>query len=162
MAFNHKKSITLRITKAARAQRSFSAKRLSKLGLHPGQETVLKALNKEDGQTMGDLATELGVRPPTVTKMINRLTAQGYVERRSSKTDGRQSHVYLSASGIALLSEVDKAWKSLDRASLKNIDDKDRKRLAKLLKQIEQNLRTDLKADPDDTDDDPDDDLAPL
>lgn len=159
MAFNHKKSITLRITKAARAQRSFSAKKLGKLGLHPGQETVLKALNKQDGQTMGDLATELGVRPPTVTKMINRLTAQGYVERRPSKTDGRQSHVFLSASGIALLSEVDKAWKSLDRASLKNIDDKDRKRLTKLLKQIEQNLRTDLKVDPDDTDDELDDDL---
>lgn len=159
MAFNHKKSITLRITKAARAQRSFSAKKLGKLGLHPGQETVLKALNKQDGQTMGDLATELGVRPPTVTKMINRLTAQGYVERRPSKTDGRQSHVFLSASGIALLSEVDKAWKSLDRASLKNIDDKDRKRLTKLLKQIEQNLRTDLKVNPDDTDDDLDDDL---
>jgi DNA-binding MarR family transcriptional regulator len=154
MAFNHKKSITLRITKAARAQRSFSAKKLGKLGLHPGQETVLKALNKEDGQTMGSLAAELGVRPPTVTKMINRLTSQGYVERRASETDGRQSHVYLSASGIALLNEVDKAWKSLDRASLKNIDDKDRKRLGKLLKQIEQNLRSDLKEDPDDLDDD--------
>ncbi len=159
MAFNHKKSITLRITKAARAQRIFSAKKLGKLGLHPGQETVLKALNKEDGQTMGSLASELGVRPPTVTKMINRLTSQGYVERRPSETDGRQSHVHLSASGIALLSEVDKAWKSLDRASLKNIDDKDRKRLAKLLKQIEQNLRTDLKVDPDDIDDDIEDDL---
>lgn len=159
MAFNHKKSISLRITKAARAQRSFSAAKLARLGLHPGQETVLKALNREDGQTMGNLATELGVRPPTVTKMINRLTSQGYVERRPSDTDGRQSHVYLSASGIALLGEVDKAWKALDRASLKNIDDKDRKRLNKLLKQIESNLRADQTVDPDDLADDIEDDI---
>ena len=159
MAFNHKKSITLRITKAARAQRSFSARKLAKLGLHPGQEAVLKSLNREDGQTMGKLATELGVRPPTVTKMINRLTTQGHVERRPSATDGRQSHVYLSTSGLALLSEVDKAWKALDRASLKNIDDKDRKRLNKLLKQIESNLRTDQVAEPDDLEDDIEDEI---
>lgn len=140
MAFNHKKSISLRITQAARAQRTYSAKLLSEIGLHPGQETVLKSLNKEDGQSMSKLACELGVRPPTVTKMINRLSAQGYVERRASKTDGRQSHVYLSAAGIGLLSEIDKAWKALEKASLNGIEDKDRKLMRKLLKQIEQNL----------------------
>ncbi|MFK8034518.1 MAG: MarR family winged helix-turn-helix transcriptional regulator [Hyphomicrobiales bacterium] len=145
MAFNHKKSISLRITQAARAQRTYSAKLLSEIGLHPGQETVLKSLNKEDGQSMSKLAVELGVRPPTVTKMINRLSAQGYVERRASKTDGRQSHVYLSAVGIGLLSEIDKAWKALEKASLKGIEDKDHKLMRKLLKQIEQNLNVNSK-----------------
>lgn len=140
MAFNHKKSISLRVTQAARAQRTYSAKLLAGIGLHPGQETVLKSLNKEDGQSMSKLACELGVRPPTVTKMINRLSAQGYVERRASKTDGRQSHVYLSAAGIGLLSEIDKAWKALEKASLNGIEDKDRKLMRKLLKKIEQNL----------------------
>lgn len=148
MAFNHKKSISLRVTQAARAQRTYSAKLLSQVGLHPGQETVLKSLNKEDGQSMSQLAGELGVRPPTVTKMINRLSAQGYVERRASKTDGRQSHVYLSAAGIGLLGEIDKAWKTLERESLKGIDDKDRKMIRKLLKKIEQNLNGSAKTDP--------------
>lgn len=148
MAFNHKKSISLRVTQAARAQRTYSAKLLSQVGLHPGQETVLKSLNKEDGQSMSQLAGELGVRPPTVTKMINRLSAQGYVERRASKTDGRQSHVYLSAAGIGLLGEIDKAWKTLEKESLKGIDDKDRKMIRKLLKQIEQNLNGSAKTDP--------------
>ena len=149
MAFNHKKSISLRITQAARAQRTYSAKLLAEIGLHPGQEAVLKSLNKEDGQSMSRLAIELGVRPPTVTKMINRLSAQGYVERRASNTDGRQSHVYLSAAGIGLLSEIDKAWKKLEKTSLKGIEDKDRKFMRKLLKQIEQNLSvksTDISA----------------
>ncbi|MEP0518840.1 MAG: MarR family winged helix-turn-helix transcriptional regulator [Hyphomicrobiales bacterium] len=152
MAFNHKKSISLRITQAARAQRTYSAKLLSEIGLHPGQETVLKSLNKEDGQSMSELASELGVRPPTVTKMINRLSAQGYVERRASKTDGRQSHVYLSAAGIALLSDIDKAWKSLEKASMKGIEDKDRKMIRKLLKQIERNLNAGPLDDMDDND----------
>lgn len=147
MAFNHKKSISLRVTQAARAQRTYSAKLLSQVGLHPGQETVLKSLNKQDGQSMSQLASELGVRPPTVTKMINRLSAQGYVERRASKTDGRQSHVYLSAAGIGLLGEIDKAWKTLEKESLKGIDDKDRKMIRKLLKQIEQNLNGSAKTD---------------
>lgn len=101
---------------------------------------------------MSQLASELGVRPPTVTKMINRLSAQGYVERRASKTDGRQSHVHLSAAGIGLLSEIDKAWKSLEKASLKGIDDKDRKMMRKLLKQIEQNLNANARDESDDSD----------
>lgn len=147
MAFNHKKSISLRVTQAARSQRTYSAKLLSQIGLHPGQETVLKSLNKEDGQSMSQLACELGVRPPTVTKMINRLSAQGYVERRASKTDGRQSHVFLSAAGIGLLSEIDKAWKALENASMKGIEDKDRKLMRKLLKQIEKNLNVNFSED---------------
>lgn len=155
MAFNHKKSVSLRVTQTARAQRTYSAKLLSEIGLHPGQETVLKSLNKEDGQSMSQLAAELGVRPPTVTKMINRLSAQGYVERRASKTDGRQSHVHLSAAGIALLNEVDKAWKALEKASLKGIADKDRKLMRKLLKQVEKNLSSGVavSSDEDPTDD---------
>ncbi|MBL4647075.1 MAG: MarR family transcriptional regulator [Rhizobiales bacterium] len=145
MAFNHKKSISLTLTRTARMQRSYSAKLLSKLGLHPGQEAVLKALNANDGQTMSQLAKELGVRPPTITKMISRLEAQGYVERRASKSDGRQAYAHLSASGIALLNEVDRAWKSLEKAALQGIDDKDQKRLRKLLKKIESNLNSDAE-----------------
>ncbi len=140
MAFNHKKSISLTLTRTARMQRSYSARLLNELGLHPGQEAVPKALNASDGQTMSQLAQELGVRPPTITKMISRLEAQGYVERRASKSDGRQAFAHLSAPGIALLNEVDRTWKKLEKAALQGIDPKEQKRLRKLLRKIESNL----------------------
>ena len=48
---------------------------------------------------MSDLAATLGVQPPTVTKMISRLAAQDYVERRASTGDGRQALVFLTERG---------------------------------------------------------------
>ena len=54
------------------------------------------ALNQEDGQTPGQLAARLGVRPPTITKTINRLQAQGFLDKRASDTDARQAHIFLT------------------------------------------------------------------
>eukprot|EP01037_Dinobryon_pediforme_P037064 gene37064-44339_t len=77
MVFNYRKSITYRLAQAAKAHRSRSGAHLARIGLHPGQESVLKALADLDGQTMSQLAQILAVQPPTVTKMITRLAAQG-------------------------------------------------------------------------------------
>ena len=66
------------------------------IGLHAGQDALLKALSETDGQTMGDLAAALGVRPPTVTKMVNRLAAEGYVERHASDTDATPNNATAS------------------------------------------------------------------
>lgn len=140
MAFDPNKSVSLRIVQTARAQRTEMARRLIELGLHPGQDLLLKALNAQDGQTMSQLASALGVKPPTVTKMITRLSAQGYVERKSSETDGRQTHVHLSAAGIALLNEIDHVSRALEKTMLNGIEEKERKKLRKTLKQIEKNL----------------------
>ena len=89
---------------------------------------------------MSDLAATLGVQPPTVTKMISRLAAQDYVERRASTGDGRQAEVFLTERGRRAIATIDKVWKRIEKAALADIDDKDRKRLRKLLRQVERNL----------------------
>ncbi|MGX1307851.1 DNA-binding MarR family transcriptional regulator [Amorphus suaedae] len=140
MSFSYRKTATFRLAQAAKAQRARSGGHLSRIGLHPGQEFLLKALSETDGQTMSELATVLGVQPPTVTKMISRLASHGLVERQSSASDGRLSRVFLTDEGRARISDVDKAWKRLEKEALAGLDDKDRKRLRKLLRTIEKNL----------------------
>lgn len=140
MAFNHRKTITFRLAQTARAARGRSGGHLVRIGLHPGQESVLKALAEQDGLSMSQLAQTLSVQPPTVTKMVSRLAAQGYVERRASKGDGRQAHVFLTDQGRDTIADVDRGWKRLEKEALVGIDDKDVKRLRKLLRQIERNL----------------------
>ncbi len=90
--------------------------------------------------SMSDLAAALGVQPPTVTKMISRLAAQDYVERRASAGDGRQAQVFLTERGRRAIATIDKLWKRIEKTALAGIDDKDRKRLRKLLRQVERNL----------------------
>ncbi|MCV0426542.1 MAG: MarR family winged helix-turn-helix transcriptional regulator [Roseibium sp.] len=148
MAFNYKKSITFRLVQAAKAQRARSGAHLMRIGLHPGQELVLKVLADGDGRTMSQLALALGVQPPTVTKMVTRLSSQGYVNRRVSDSDGRLARVYLTEKGQNLVTSVDKAWKRLEREAMSGLDDKDRKKLRKLLRQVEKNLSISVDDDP--------------
>ena len=89
---------------------------------------------------MSDLAAALGVQPPTVTKMISRLAAQDYVERRASAGDGRQALVFLTERGRNAIAMIDKVWKRIEKDAVSGIDDKERKRLRKLLRQVERNL----------------------
>ncbi len=149
MGFNFKKSTTFRLAQAAKAQRARSGAHLSRIGLHPGQEAVLKVLNETDGKTMSQLALALGVQPPTVTKMVTRLTAQGLVFRRISETDGRLARVFLSQDGRERIMQVDRAWKRLEKEALAGMEDKDRKKLRRLLRQVEKNLSASFEDDPD-------------
>ncbi len=140
MAFNFKKSVTFHLGQTAKAHRARAGVHLGRIGLHAGQEAVMKMLSEEDGQTMTQLAVGLGVQPPTVTKMVTRLSGQGLVRRAASEADGRLARVYLTEVGNDRIAAIDKAWKRLEKEALIGIDDKDRKKLRKLLRQVTRNL----------------------
>lgn len=146
MTFQHRKSVTHRLAMAAKAHRARSGAHLGRIGLHAGQEAVLKALSDEDGRTMSQLAQALGVQPPTVTKMVSRLSAQNLLTRVPSVTDGRLARVHLTEEGKAKIDEIDRIWKRIEREALAGFDEKDRKKLRKLLRAIERNLT--LQLDP--------------
>jgi DNA-binding MarR family transcriptional regulator len=156
MSFKHRKSVTFQLAQTARAHRTRAGVHLGRIGLHPGQEAVLKALADADGQSMSELAAVLAVQPPTVTKMIARLGAQGLVTRQVSAADGRLARVYLTDAGRERVLAVDTAWKRVEKEALAGFDDKDRKRLRKLLKAMEKNLLPGVSADDDDGEDDTD------
>ena len=142
MVDSFEKSVSYRLAHAAKLHRARAAILLADIHLYPGQETILKALAAKDGQTMGDLAQMLSVRPPTITKMVARLSTQGLVERRGSQEggDARLGYVHLTPVGYERAQQIDEIWKKLDRQSLSGLDTKERKRLRKLLRQVSKNL----------------------
>ncbi len=141
MARKKKKgSVTGQLVLTARSARTALLHKLGNTEIYPGQDTVLITIGKSDGITLRDLAEKLSVRPPTVTKTINRLVAQGLVEKRSSETDLRQSRAYLTAEGAALVERVQKAQKALERRALKGFTDRERKALRRYLIRVQENL----------------------
>jgi DNA-binding MarR family transcriptional regulator len=141
MSDSFSKSVSFRLAHVAKLHRARAAILLSSIGLYPGQETILKALVATDGRTMGELAAALSVRPPTVTKMVARLGAQGLVERRAEMGgDARLARVYLSDLGRERAAEIDAVWRRLEKQALGGLDAKDRKRLRKLLRVVGRNL----------------------
>ncbi len=129
-----------RLHSVARLARTALAARLLTHGFYAGQDQIMLALGRDDGQTPGGLAERLGVRPPTITKTINRLQAQGFLEKRASNADARQSHIFLTDAGRAAIQAIEKSVKKTEKQALKGLDKKEQKQLFKLLARIEANL----------------------
>ena len=142
-------SLSYHLLRAARVHRSRAAKLLAEIGLHPGQETVLQVLAEQDGRTMSDLSTALAVQPPTVTKMVSRMGQQGLVERRTSRSDGRLMHVYLTPTGRERSKDVKRIWKQLEKEATAGINPKDARKLVKLLGALADGLSTAPATPPD-------------
>lgn len=80
----------------------------SAAGLTPAQLRVLQIIAGRPGMsgTPKALATRMGVTQATVTSVVDKLVARGFVERRPSETDGRQTNVVLTATGRSALNEA--------------------------------------------------------
>jgi DNA-binding MarR family transcriptional regulator len=141
----------------ARLGRTALAVKLLEKKLYAGQDQLMLALAAEDGQTPGALAAEIGVRPPTVTKTISRLQAQGFVEKRNSETDARQANIYLTEAGRELIVGIEKSIRKTEKHALTGLDKKDQKALSKLLRKIEGNLSKELPGGEPVADEDDDD-----
>lgn len=92
---------------AARAWQAMSALVLNhdrkaaisaELGMSFGRSRVLRRLIAEP-KSLKDLATALAADPPYVTLMVDKLEADGYVERGPHPTDRRRKLVSLTAEG---------------------------------------------------------------
>jgi MarR family transcriptional regulator, organic hydroperoxide resistance regulator len=130
------RDLTGKLIYAARLCRSLRAGMLVDHGLHAGQDMLLKSLSRKNGQTMGALAANLGVRPPTITKMVTRMEAQGLVRRETSGFDNRLAMVHVTPAGEALLGRIDDAWRKADSTAFEKLKDKDSRRLNKILDRI--------------------------
>jgi DNA-binding MarR family transcriptional regulator len=129
-----------RLQSAARLTRTALAQRLLSHGFYAGQDQIMLALSREDGQTPGQLALRLGVRPPTITKTINRLQGQGFLGKLASDQDARQAHVFLTDSGRDAIKAIEKSLRKTEKLALKGFEKKEQKVLAKLLARVEANL----------------------
>jgi DNA-binding MarR family transcriptional regulator len=75
---------------------------LDELGLTYTQWIAIVALWEQEGQTVGGLGEKLFLESNTLTPILKKLEALGYVERRRDPGDERQVLVTLTAAGRAL------------------------------------------------------------
>lgn len=75
---------------------------LDALGVTYPQYLVMNVLWREDGRTVGDIAEELALEPSTMTPLLKRLEASGFVSRMRNPGNERQVVVTLTDEGRAL------------------------------------------------------------
>jgi len=74
---------------------------LDRLGLTYPQFLVILALRHGDGQTVGSLGDRLFLESNTLTPLIKRLEAAGFVRRERDRADERVVRVFLTDQGRA-------------------------------------------------------------
>jgi MarR family transcriptional regulator, organic hydroperoxide resistance regulator len=75
---------------------------LDQLGITYPQYLVLHALWEQDGRAVGAIAERLALESSTVTPLVKRLEAAGFVTRQRNPADERQVQVRLTHRGWAL------------------------------------------------------------
>lgn len=74
-------------------------------GLSPSQGAALAAIHNHGPLTLGALADHERVSPPTITKVVAFLEAEGLVARTADPDDRRVSRVSTTSAGAALVAE---------------------------------------------------------
>jgi DNA-binding MarR family transcriptional regulator len=116
----------------ARAMRARQAALLAVHGLHPGQDALLMLLWQRPGLRQTDLAEQLGVEPPTITRMVRRLERGGLVERRRDPDDGRTLRIHPTQRARVLEAMVRRTWSDLDGELLAALGGADAERFRRL------------------------------
>src|SRR5205814_9613758 len=84
------------ISDVARLLRTEFDRRVRRLGITRAQWLVLTRLHRRPGASHSELAEMMEVEKATAGRMIDRLVANGWVERRAQPGDRRVKRVYLT------------------------------------------------------------------
>lgn len=128
------------LTRATRSMRTFLTNALSASGVYAGQDSVIRALAGKESMTAGAIAAELGVKPPTMTRTLTRMEAQGFIKKLPGETDGRQMRAALTPEGARHLSAINYAVRATEAFAFTGLTDKELRQFAKVLRKINHNF----------------------
>lgn len=134
-------AINAAIRIVAARHRAKAAAALAKLNLHIGHEVVLLALDADGPQHQRSLAAAADVEAPTMTVMLRKLEAGGFVRRHPSPTDARATIVDLTDTGRALIPELKELYCDLADYTVAEMDEADVDRFIELMGGLGRSLR---------------------
>lgn len=110
-------------------------------GLAPAHLSALSVVVFGGPMTLGALADAEQVRPPTITRLVAALEAQGLVEREMDPADRRVARVKATAKGTRLLHEGRQRRVAVLTASLRALPARDRELVVRALPILEKLAR---------------------
>ena len=109
-------------------------------GLTHIQWQALGGVWRFEGIRQSDLAELLGKKPVAMARLLDRIEAGGWIERRRSTSDRRALHLYLTDKAKPLLGEMSAHAASVHDATFKDFKDSEIDRLFLYLERIKSNL----------------------
>ncbi len=133
-------SLGLLLHDAQRAMRRAFDARMGALGLSSAQWRLLLHALREGGPTQSRLADLLEIEPISVSRLIDRMEAQGWVERQADPHDRRVRLVKPSARALALRDDLRRMAEEIYAEALVGISADEKQNLMQCLRTITRNL----------------------
>jgi DNA-binding MarR family transcriptional regulator len=109
--------------------------------LHPGAYSALVAIKTNPGARPGALASALVVQRPNMTKLLDALERDGWLERRRPKGDGRSVCLFLTPDGERKITRIADEAMAMDAHATACLTASERRQLVALLEKVTGHLR---------------------
>ena len=124
----------------ARLLRRDFERRSKGTGLTRAQWAVLAYIARNEGSNQAALADMLEIEPITLVRLLDKLEAAGFVERRPDPADRRVRRLFLTAATGPLLEQLQGLAAETREAALSGISEAERRQLTDLLMKVRSNL----------------------
>ena len=122
----------------ARMLRTYADHKAGQFGITRAQWTVLARLDRFEGLKQSELAEMLDLQPITLTRLLDRLCANGLIERRPDPNDRRANRLYLKPAAKPLLGRLSELGADMMEIVLDGLPTGSIERMLKELGQIDQ------------------------
>ncbi|MDE3112097.1 MAG: MarR family transcriptional regulator [Chloroflexota bacterium] len=106
--------------------------------------TQVRALRRlaKTAKPLGELGAELGLTPPSVTRVVDRLEERGLIERRRDPVDRRKVVASILPAGLGLVTSVPLLEQSAIRTAAERLEPAARGRIAAALEEFARAVRS--------------------
>lgn len=115
LALDHQ--LCVAVNRSARAINTCYRPHLDSIGLTYAQYTVMLVLWESETTTLGEIARSLGLDSGTLSPLLKRMEAAGWLTRIRSNDDERRLDVTITDAGQALRSAASGAQRSVEQAT---------------------------------------------
>jgi MarR family transcriptional regulator, transcriptional regulator for hemolysin len=129
-----------------RLMRAYADKEAARYGITRAQWAVLAKVERSEGMKQTELAEQLEMQPITLTRLIDKLCDNGWIERRGDSTDRRVNRLYLKKAARPLLGKLAGLKSEITAAALEGISPAEAERLVAQLESIKENVRNALQS----------------
>jgi MarR family transcriptional regulator, transcriptional regulator for hemolysin len=125
----------------ARLLRTYADFKAAQFGITRAQWAVLVRLDRHEGLNQSELAETLDLQPITLTRLLDKLSDSGLIERRPDPEDRRAKRLFLTPAARPLLERLGVLGEETMASALAGVDGMSIEHMVGHLAVVKENLR---------------------
>jgi MarR family transcriptional regulator for hemolysin len=139
--FSKNREFAFTLNDVARLLRTFADHKAAQFGMTRAQWAVLVRLDRCEGLKQSELAEMLDLQPISLTRLLDKLSDNGLIERRSDPTDRRAKRLFLTPAARPLLERLGALGEEMMAGALAGVEETSIEQMVAQLVVVKENLR---------------------